>query len=140
MGKTIRIEDFDFAGEARVEEGHRNFSPYSALFDEIIRRAAGCHHYASDAFYDMQSICEEITEREEGSSQRLIGFRDGGVDGTGHVLTCYSEPECYSIDTRYRYLMLVEVEITPCRSWDNRNGNYDKVVIRWGEAKLKERR
>lgn len=85
----------------KAQIGNLNFS---SIFSELITAASVCEYYASDVFYDLQSIEKSINNAE--NAVFYLGYRASGVDGKSFVRSRLAENEFY------RYIKLYRLEIS----------------------------
>ena len=86
----------------------------SSLFSFLIREAGRlCDHYASDMFYDLKMIHEQLYGKDSilfdiDTWRTVIGIRDCGCDSEGMMLSRSDSEDTFT----YRYREIVVIEIT----------------------------
>ena len=90
----------------------------SSLFSLLIKEAGRlCDHYASDMFYDLKQLYEDLYgdncvlfEQEE--YQTVIGIRESGVDGEGFMLSRMNSGDTNPFTYNYREIFLIKATRT----------------------------
>ena len=97
--------------DGQVYDGNKNNVNYSDIFSELIQAAGmGCEFYASDLFYDLESIKHSIDALMNDTF--YIGIRTHGVDGESFIKSRLDRKSCGYSPNCYLKLYRVDIEVT----------------------------
>lgn len=86
---------------------------YSSILTRLIQEAGRhCRRFASDLFILWSAIERKMEQKTLESGRYLFGFREDGVDCTGHVLHQFNGGKIEQILAEYRYRSIWILDVT----------------------------
>lgn len=114
-------EDGKKASGEKSESGSYEINWTGIISTLIVEAGKSCKHFASDVFYDLLRIEEQLKQGEVLEDFHLFGFRESGVDHGAYIVNKLKDSSMYGYNI-YDSIWGLELETS---------GASIKITLRW---------